>query len=222
MDGGMSSSGGAALGGAGALLLALLLAAGAAVWMLRPRIVGWGATAAEQHLALPGDEHLAQQHDTRAIDIDAPPESVWPWIVQMGQDRAGFYSHTWLENLFLAGMRNADRIHPEWQRLEVGDRVRLASARVYGERALLRVLAIEPGSHLVLSSWGSFVLRPRTGARTRLYVRSNRWTGGPLTSLVVRLVFEPAHFVMERAMMEGIRRRAEAAVPSRPGGSRAP
>jgi len=203
--------------GAALAVTAVLLTCAAALWMLRPRIVGWGATAAEQHMALPGDASLAEQHDTRAIDIDAPPERVWPWIVQMGQDRAGFYSHTWLENLFLAGMRNADRIHPEWQQLEVGDPVRLASARVYGDLPVLRVLAIEPGSHLVLSSWGSFVLSPRADGGTRLYVRSNRWSGGPLTTVLVRLVFEPGHFVMERAMMEGIRRRAEGSGASRGG-----
>ena len=62
------------------------------------------------------------------ITIDAPPEQVWRWLIQTGQDRAGFYSYDWIERLFGYDMRNADRIHPEWQQLAVGDRVRLHQA----------------------------------------------------------------------------------------------
>ena len=60
-----------------------------------------------------------------AIEIDAPAEEVWPWLAQLGQDRGGFYSYEWLENLAGCRMRNADRIHPEWQHREIGEKVML-------------------------------------------------------------------------------------------------
>jgi hypothetical protein len=83
-------------------------------WMDR-----WGSTAEERALPLAGDELVpdAEQH-THAITIDVPPEAVWPWLVQMGQGRAGFYSHDRLERLVGAAIRNAEKIHPEWQRAE--------------------------------------------------------------------------------------------------------
>ena len=168
----------------------------------------WGATLDEQSLRLPGDEFLEPGHSTRAITINASAECVWAWLVQIGQDRAGFYSYTWLENLFLAGMRNANTIHPEWQ-IKRGDCVRLASRRVYGDLPLIRVLAAEKGSHLALEKWGSFVLRPVSTMTTRLYVRTTHPPTNILGWATYVLLLEPAHFVMERGMMIGIKRRAE-------------
>jgi hypothetical protein len=137
---------------------------------------------------------------------------VWPWLAQIGQDRAGFYSYTWLENVVLAGMRNADRIHPEWQQLRAGDSVRLASRAVYGDLPLVPVAAVVPNEHLVLAGWGAFVLRAIDDTTTRLIVRSHAQGGsGPLRRAFDFLVFEPAHFVMERGMLLGIKRRAERA-----------
>ena len=70
---------------------------------VRPRIARWGATDAEVAAVLPGDELDSPMGDrpisTRAITVDAPPEAVWPWIVQMGSGRAGFYTHEWVERL---------------------------------------------------------------------------------------------------------------------------
>ena len=175
---------------------------------LRPWYRRWGATREEQSLALPGDEFLESGHSTRAITIEVSVEQVWAWLVQIGQDRAGFYSYTWLENLFLAGMRNANSIHPEWQ-LKRGDRVRLASKRVYGDLPLIKVLASEPSSHLVLESWGSFVVRTVNNSSTRLFVRSKNPPTSILVWVAYVLLLEPAHFVMERGMMLGIKERAE-------------
>src|ERR1017187_4231523 len=77
--------------------------AGAALYALalRPWFLGWGATAAEVSRSLPGDLPVPQANSTatRAITIQAPPERVWPWIVQIGQGRGGLYSYAWLENL---------------------------------------------------------------------------------------------------------------------------
>jgi hypothetical protein len=102
------------------------------------------------------------------ITIEAPPEQVWPWIVQTGMERAGFYSHDWVERLlararYVEGRHSATRIHPELQDLEVGDLV------PYGAGAIARVEEIEPFRHLVVGE--TFLLRPLPGDRTRLIVR---------------------------------------------------
>jgi len=80
----------------------------------------------------------------RAVQIAAPAHVVWPWIAQIGQDRGGFYSYTWLENLAGCRMHNADRIHPEWQQRAAGETVLLHPA------SGLKVMRFEPGSALVL------------------------------------------------------------------------
>ena len=88
------------------------------------------------------------------MTIEAPPEAVWPWLAQLGQDRAGFYSYEWLENLAGCDMHNADEIHPEWQEREPGDTVYLHPLNG------LPVARFEPGRVLALEDWGAFVLEP--------------------------------------------------------------
>lgn len=200
-------------------LAAAMAAAGIAGlyrWVVRPKIYTWGATDAEVAAELPGDELVEPTglRTTRAVTIDAPVEDVWPWLAQIGEDRAGFYSYDLLERLVGARMHNADAVHPEWQELQVGDTVWLA--RRYGRRARQLVAEVVPNSHLVLMSaadyervqhgekaFGSwtFCLRP-DGGRTRLLVRGS---GGP----VGQSTFDLVHFVMERGMLRGLRRRAQ-------------
>lgn len=176
----------------------------------RPWHRRWGAIDDEIAQALPGDElshgGAAANH---AITIEAPIEEVWPWLVQIGQDRAGFYSYSWLENLIGADIRNADEIVPEWQTLDDGDFVRLASKKVYGDGPLLRVSHFVPGRSFVLEGWGEFVLRPVDKHTTRLLVRSHRTKRSPLMEAFCFFFMEPAHFVMERRMLFGIKERAE-------------
>ena len=87
-------------------------------WMMR-----WGATDAELTMQLPGDAivPVVGSQSTRAVTIHAPAEEVWKWILQIGQERAGFYSNDWLENLTLADIHNVDEIRPEWQNRKEGD-----------------------------------------------------------------------------------------------------
>lgn len=180
--------------------------------LVRPWHLRWGATDAEVREALPGDKLVPepQIQSTRAITIDAPVDAVWPWLVQIGQNRAGFYSYTWLENLFFTRMRNAEQLVPEWQHMEVGDMVWLHP------RVALEVRLVEPGRALVLGdTWGLY-LRPIDAGRTRLIVRGrgqmvNPDLGPVGNFLFWRLLFEPAHFVMERGMMRGLKKRAERA-----------
>jgi hypothetical protein len=148
------------------------------------------------------------------VSVDAAIADVWPWLAQMGEDRGGFYSYSLLERMVGADIHNAKTIHPEWQRLRVGDTVWLA--RRYGEAARQVVAVIKPFSHVVLmspddfervqrgekasGSWG-FYLREQA-FWTRLIVRGS---GGA----VGHASFDIPHFVMEQKMLRGVRRRAE-------------
>ena len=188
---------------------------------VEPWMLHWGATDAEIDAELPVDELVepGARSITRAITVNAPVEDVWPWLIQIGQDRAGFYSYTWLENLVGAGMRNASSVRPEWQSREAGDSVWLASERRYHDRGRQVAALVEPETALVLVSpadwrrlqqgarargaW-SFFLAPSGDGRTRFIIRSS---GGPVGSHV----FGALHFLMEQKMMRGLRDRAEPA-----------
>ena len=185
---------------------------------LRQWIFTWGADDDEVTRVLPGDELVVDgaPRTTRALSIDAPTAMVWPWLAQIGEDRGGFYSYSWLERVVGAHIRNADTVHPEWQDISVGDTVWLA--RRYGDVARQVVAKVKPRSHLILTSpgdlqriqhgemasgsWG-FHLSEQDGW-TRLIVRGS---GGP----VGHALFDIPHFVMEQKMMRGIRQRAERA-----------
>ena len=103
-------------------------AVAAYILIARPRHLRWGATDAEANESVPGDDLIANADltATRAITIRVSAGQVWPWIAQLGQERGGFYSYDWLENLARCDIHNADRIVPEWQDVVVGDEVRLA------------------------------------------------------------------------------------------------
>lgn len=107
------------------LLAVLFMLYGA---VLHPWLLNWGSTPEEQHMALLGDDPRKAPRDylTRAVSIKAEPSRVWPWLLQVGQDRAGFYSNTWLENLFGGDIHNSSQIKPEWQERAVGDRIPMA------------------------------------------------------------------------------------------------
>lgn len=195
------------------MLLAAVIVITLVYWfLLRPWHLRWGATDEEIFQWLPGDE-LVTSHPklnaTHAITIQAPAAEVWPWLMQMGQNRGGFYSYTWLENVVGCHMHNADWITPEWQSLKVGDHVWL-----HPKAPPLKVLAIEPGRAMVLEKIWAFYLRPIDQQTTRLIIRGRGdyrpdWGNPLLNFLFWRVVFEPAHFIMERKMLLGIKRRAE-------------
>ncbi|TVP44419.1 MAG: hypothetical protein EA350_11595 [Gemmatimonadales bacterium] len=213
-------------------LLYLALAIIARPWHMR-----WGSTDAELALTLPGDElvegplRYGIQH---AVTIRAPADEVWPWLVQIGQDRAGFYSYDGLERLFGARIHNVEHIVPEWQALSPGDSVFATQPGYLGivkQRLGWRVARVDPGRALVLEKWGAFVLEPAEPGGTRLLVRSRGGGTGSILDVVLGpaglLIFEIPHFIMERRMLLGIRDLAEAhreggpspAAPTRPSSS---
>ena len=132
--------------------------------LTRPLYSRWGSTAAEQQRALPGDDIVAEPRlvATRAITIRAPASAVWPWLAQMGQGRGGLYSYEKLENLARCKMRNADRIHDEWQNPVVGDKVRFGPEPY----PFQYIRAIDPGRTLVLGSAPDELRPPRVGYST--------------------------------------------------------
>lgn len=210
------------------------VAAAAYHWLVRPWHERWGATDEEVRMRLPGDDLVAEpaQQCTRAIAIDARPEDVWTWVVQLGADRGGFYSYDWLENLFGLGIHSANEIVPEWQDRQVGDLV-CATADGSGgwyvmevrpnEALVLKVANLPAGRPLgrdELLGWEfvwTFVLVPQPDGTTRLLVRERVGFGRRITRLAMAPV-GPVSFLMTRPMLRGIKARVER--PSYPRESR--
>lgn len=208
---------GALLGVCAALLGVLLV-------LVRPWYLSWGATREERGRALPGDELSAgPPFETRAIDIAAPAAQVFAWVSQLGQDRAGFYSYTALENLVGCKMPDVRHLDAALQRWTVGDKLWMYPRDEIEGRGHATLLRYEPGRALVFGTqtpfdpvgspptgtW-SFVVEPTSDHASRLLTRGS---GGAARTLLghafTRTVFEPLHFAMERRMLEGIRGLAE-------------
>jgi hypothetical protein len=182
---------------------------GVFVTALHPWLINWGSTLEEQAMVLPGDAADPSAYLTRAITIDAPPAVVWPWLMQIGQDRAGFYSNDYLENLTGANIHNADVLRPEWQVRAVGDKVRMTNPQetaIGGETTLLTVRILDP-QKVYADVPGRFVLFPVGDGATRLLVRES--LAIPERASWTWVVWDPMHFAMERRMLEGIQERAE-------------
>ncbi|MEV7971930.1 SRPBCC family protein [Cellulomonas sp. NPDC089187] len=188
--------------------------------LARQRALRLGATQVERSITLAGDELLpdADLVATRAITIQAPASAVYPWLLQLGQGRGGFYSYDALENLLGVDIHSAEEIVPALQDLAEGDTVRLA------EQVSLTVARLDPDHAVVLHGEGpalpdedevpfdfvwSFVLRPgQLPNTTRLIVRERygyreswaRWMVEALTW---------ASTIMTDRMLRGVRDRAE-------------
>jgi hypothetical protein len=175
----------------------------------------WGATETEVNMSFPGDDLVPQPvlESTRAISIEAPADKIWPWLVQMGQGRGGLYSYERLENLAGCDMHNADRIIPEYQHLNVGDKVRIVPE---GRDPYFIVSAIESCRAIILggddppTTW-AFILEPIDDNTTRLIIRWRQdYEPTPGNVLGWRVFTDPITFVMERKLLQGIKARVEA------------
>lgn len=214
-----------------------LLTAGATALAIEAALVRlgrtYGSTATERAAALPGDDIIRQPTAVtdHATTIDAPPAAVWPWLVQMGWGRAGWYTARWVDRLlFPANGPSADRLVPELQQLDVGDFIPDGPPET--ECGLYvrflepdRALVLQSNSHLPMSwrehadldwTW-AFVLTPvEEGRRTRFHFRS-RWTTRPWWFTAFGwLAVVPADFVMSRDMLRGVRERVESAPRATP------
>ena len=195
----------------------------------RPRLLTWGATADEVCRSYPGDELIPRADGgvfTMATTLPASPERIWPWLVQMGGERAGFYSWDRLDH---GGKPSADRIVPEWQSLQVGQRL---NAEPTGKN-WMTVELLDPNRTLVLREnfelptghsfdprsgpksrvfldgiWG-FYLQPAPGGQTRLVAHTRgRTSGQPFMAVLSVLLGEPLHFIMQTRQFHGLRARA--------------
>lgn len=181
----------------------------------------WGASAVETKQSLPGDELVpqAESQATMAIDIDAPPEFVWPWLVQMGVDRAGLYTHLWVENgLLRLGVKNASEIVQSWQDLDVGDHIWFVPRKYFTPQYGPLVVRMERNQVLactfgddparIYGTW-QFILRPQGSAATRLLFRSRASRTRPTGTKLFDLIVEPGYLYMDIGMLHGIKVRAE-------------
>lgn len=207
-----------------------VMAAAVATPFLRRRRETWGVGTAAAGRRFPGDDlvPVPRWSWTHGIDIGAPASAAWPWVAQIGADRAGFYSYQWLENLVGCRIRNAGTIHREWAHQTGGE------LRLHPKAPPLRVVSVDDGRSLLAymppadgltsgpstgtdqqtrwmaASW-LFLLEPFGSARCRLISRYRCATSADLAS---RLQFgpgliEPVGFAMDRRMLIGIRQRAE-------------
>jgi hypothetical protein len=199
------------------------------IWAASPIVrhwhMRWGATEAEVAGAMPGDDVVprAQFNATRSISIDAAPKDVWPWIVQLGYRRAGFYTYDQVDN---AGEPSADRIIEEYQDLKIGDEIPM-----WHESHGLAIAYVVDSFEA--PNWMLWVHRPHEGERpdstwswrlvtlptggTRLVTRMKqdyRW-GTPRLALFNVVLMEFGDFAMERRMLKGIKVRAERPGPDR-------
>ena len=197
------------LGWLGGIAVALVIFGGLLslyLWVVKPWHMRWGATDEEVARAMPGDELIPDAGSaTRAISIDATPGDVWPWLVQIGYGKAGWYSYDWIDNDFKP---SADQILPEYQDLEVGDKILMMPGMgfvvgsINDERSIVSVL--EDGS----TSW-CLAVYPDNSGGTRLVSRWRpKFDVTPATVMMTALA-EPGTFIMEQKMLRTIRDRVE-------------
>jgi len=179
----------------------------------------WGLDLERAGYDYPGDEHVPapKWQWTHGIEIDAPAQTVWQWVSQIGAGRAGFYSYQWLENLVGCDVRNAGCVHPEW-RMRVGDELRL-----HPKLAPMHVVSVEEGRWLIahggdgddpdrLGVTWLFLVEPLSPTRSRFISRFRM--GYAATSQRARRMYGPylteaVGFVMDRRMLLGVKERAE-------------
>ena len=185
-------------------------------WMSR-----WGAPPSDRVRVMAGDSLLVDPtySGTMAVSVNAPPEDIWPWLVQIGYQRGGLYSYDWLDRLFgYLDRPSATRILPEFQDLAVGDAIPL------GRGPSWPVAVVESRRSLVLDmrnmggfDWvWQFGLYTVDEKRTRLVSRSRVRTHTVWARLFTYAI-EPAGFLMTRRMLLGVKKRAEALRAGRTG-----
>jgi hypothetical protein len=183
------------------------------IFILKPVFSTWGATTEEFNAGLPGDEIVPtpKTNITRAITINAAPENIYPWLVQMGINKGGLYSYDWLENLFGLNVHSEDFIVKKWQNPEIGEQLLL------GPMGGPKIMAMKKNEYLVfggsspeLTSIWTFHLIKVKDNTTRLIIRSrNQYPNSIANFIIWKVITEPLHFIMEEKMMRGIRERAE-------------
>ena len=185
----------------------------------------WGTSNEDLTRVMAGDAIIANPRytQTHALTVNAPPEDIWPWLMQIGYRRGGLYSYDWLDRVFgYLDRPSANRVLPEFQHLAVGDVIPLGRGKGFP------VTAIEPCRALVLSDTNEgfqwvwqFGLYPLDDGRTRLVSRGAQRFANSIGIWLLMRVMEPAAFIMTRRMLLGLQQRAEALRAARTGDTRA-
>ena len=204
------------------VVLGAALALGVVYWFpVRRWFSRWGATPEELARAMPGDGliHNPTEMSMQAVTVNAPPQDIWPWLVQIGYQRGGLYSYDWLDRLFgFLDRPSATRILPEFQQLAVGDAIPWGRTELtVGVVEPLRALALRYQARGFVWVW-QFGLCPLDSQRTRFVTRGTERVPSKLVWWLGMRIMEPAAFIMTRRMMLNVKERAEAlrASASRP------
>ncbi|MBN2093210.1 hypothetical protein JW964_26540 [candidate division KSB1 bacterium] len=201
-------------------LVSIIVLIGALIYIydafVKPWYSKWGATEEELILAIPGDEIVSQPgwEYTQAITIRAPADQIWPWLVQIGQGRGGFYSFEFLENMIGCEIYNANQILPEFQNLQVVDNIKL-----HPKAPGIPVVIVESPRVLVAgginenqvdgASW-SFLLREVDTQNTRVLARFRSSYSPTVFNIALnRLFVQPTSLFMQKRMLLGIQQRVE-------------
>jgi len=194
--------------------------------LMRPWMKRWGARPDERNLSYPGDDVVssANYQAMMAVDVNAPPEAIWPWLMQLGRARGGLYSYDWLDRLFgFLDAPSAKTLLPGVGPLHPGDQVPIGK----DPKWYYQVRVVEPNRALVMFledpragwkwSW-SFILVPE-GRRTRLLSRSRSYVPRRFGTIAMWAAIELPAFIMTRKMLLNLRERAEglARAPERAG-----
>ena len=197
------------------------------IYIIRPWHRQWGTEPGDVDLILPGDDLLPEPRlsATHAITVNAPPDQVWPWLVQIGHGRGGFYSYEFVENSMMKlGIHNVDEILPEYQELKAGDVIPLAPDGFGFPVAILEqnksmvlfgdsrtpggpAIPMPPGNYMA-ASWGFYLFDQGDGT-TRLVERFKMDSNPTFQNKAALYTMEPGIFLMERKMLLGIKDRAE-------------
>lgn len=180
--------------------------------LLTPWMDRWGTTSAEREAVLPGDDLLPEPARivNHAVTIQAAPEKIYPWIVQIGADKAGMYSYTWLERMTGCKMAKDEVIREKWQNLQEGDLMKMCAGDFAPPPYI--VARVLPGESVIFGhqdngKWAElwqFVLIPQPDGSTRLITRTRTNMVGGMWE-----VFNRIAFVMERKMLLTIKSLSE-------------
>jgi hypothetical protein len=183
-----------------------------------PSLLRWGASKEEFSRSLPGDELIKEKgyKNTLAVTVHAAPSQVWPWVTQMGLHKGGFYSYTWLENIFGCKLRNADRIHGEWQNTQTGYYECVCKSAEKKNMPAWIVTIVEPNKSFVWkgkeSEWMMGVYIDSIDENTSRLITRQQFetpTSGTINWMLEKVWFGWAHCLMQHGMITGIKKRVE-------------
>lgn len=192
------------------IFLVVLLDAVVYFALLQSEIAEWGSTQSELNMTMIGDSEKEKITSTRAITINAPKEIVWQWLMQLGADRAGFYSYDFIELALGYETRFPNMQSPNFDSLKVGDLVR---GSINEAKSIIpynfEVLMLIPEETFVLSHWGSFLITDIDETQSRLVIRTQEPVKTERFGYIKHSLALPFHFIMERRTLYGIKMKAE-------------